>query len=79
MVADITQKVWMLVFYGKQFSVPNPNLVWVMSASGTGGIMERATERTEVVPVEDLPSRGDPLHRLLTPIAYDFLILIFLI
>ena len=77
MAADITQKVWMLVFYGKQFSVPNPNLVWVMSASGTGGMLVRDTERTEVVPVEDLPSGRDPLHRPLTPTAYDFLILIF--
>ena len=73
MAADITQKVWMLVFYGKQFSVPNPNLVWVMSASGTGGMLVRDTERTEVVLVED----RDPLHRPLTPTAYDFLILIF--
>ena len=78
MVAEITQKVWMLVFYGKRFSVPNPNLVWVMSATGTGGILVRATARTEEVPAEDLPSRSGPLSTCPgTPTAYDFLILIF--
>ena len=72
MAADITQKVWMLVFYGKQFSVPNPNLVWVMSDSGTGGMRVLDMERIEVLLVED----RDPLRRPSILIAYDFWFLI---
>ena len=72
MAADITQKVWMLVFYGMQFSVPNPDLVWVMKDSGTGGMRVLDMERIEVLLVED----RDPLHRPSILIAYDFWFLI---
>jgi len=70
--ADITQKVRMLVFYRKQFPVPNPDLVWVMKGSGTGGMRVLDMERIEVLLVED----RDPLRRPSILIAYDFWFLI---